>query len=130
MIAAKKQGAIVNIASILGYGVSKGVSAYAVAKAGVVQLTKALALELAFKGVRVNAIAPGFIVTEINDDYLEGPAGHDAQHSGRAARRDARSRRRAAAARLRCQPLHGWRDRSRSTAGRSWRLPAPSSALS
>ena len=43
MIAAKKQGAIVNIASILGYGVSKGVAAYSVAKAGVVQLTKALA---------------------------------------------------------------------------------------
>lgn len=72
MIAGKKQGAIVNIASILGYGVSKGVAAYAVAKAGVVQLTGALALELAFKGVRVNAIAPGFIVTEINADYLNG----------------------------------------------------------
>ena len=72
MIAGKQQGAIVNIASILGYGVSKGVAAYAVAKAGVVQLTKALALELAFKGVRVNAIAPGFIVTEINEDYLKG----------------------------------------------------------
>jgi len=72
MIAAKQPGAVVNIASILGYGVSKGVAAYAVAKAGVVQLTKALALELAFKGVRVNAIAPGFIVTEINEDYLKG----------------------------------------------------------
>ena len=72
MIAAKQQGAIVNIASILGYGVSKGVAAYAVAKAGVVHLTRALALELAFKGVRVNAIAPGFVVTEINEDYLKG----------------------------------------------------------
>src|SRR6476646_11319732 len=70
-IAAKKQGAIVNIASILGYGVSKGVAAYSVAKAGVVQLTKALAVELAFRGVRVNAIAPGFVVTEINDEYLK-----------------------------------------------------------
>jgi NAD(P)-dependent dehydrogenase (short-subunit alcohol dehydrogenase family) len=71
MIAAKKQGAIVNIASILGFAVSKGVAAYSVAKAGVVQLTKALAVELSFKGVRVNAIAPGYIVTEINDEYLK-----------------------------------------------------------
>ncbi len=71
MIAAKKQGAIVNIASILGFNVAKGVAAYSVAKAGVVQLTKALAIELAFRGVRVNAIAPGFIVTEINDEYLK-----------------------------------------------------------
>ena len=66
-----EQGAIVNIASVLGFGVSKGVAAYAVAKAGVVQLTKALALELAFKGVRVNAIAPGWFVTEINELFCK-----------------------------------------------------------
>jgi 3-oxoacyl-[acyl-carrier protein] reductase len=71
MIAAKKKGAIVNIASILGFNVAKGVAAYSVAKAGVVQLTKALAIELSYRGVRVNAIAPGFVVTEINDDYLK-----------------------------------------------------------
>ena len=75
MVAAKKEGAIVNIASVLGFGVSKGVAAYAVAKAAVVQTTKALALELAFKGVRVNAIAPGWFVTEINDTYLNSEAG-------------------------------------------------------
>ena len=73
MLAANKRGAIVNIASILGLGVSKGTVAYATAKAGVIQLTKALALELAFKGVRVNAIAPGWFVTDINRDYLSGP---------------------------------------------------------
>ena len=72
MLAANKRGAIVNVASILGFTVSKGTVAYATAKAGVVQLTKALAVELAFKGVRVNAIAPGFVVTELNRDYLTG----------------------------------------------------------
>jgi 3-oxoacyl-[acyl-carrier protein] reductase len=75
LLAAQKQGAIVNIASVLGLAVSKGAVAYAAAKAGVVQVTKALAVELAFKGVRVNAIAPGWFVTEMNDDYLSGEAG-------------------------------------------------------
>jgi len=75
ILAANKQGAIVNIASVLGLAVSKGAVAYAAAKAGVVQTTKALAVELAFKGVRVNAIAPGWFVTEMNDDYLTGEAG-------------------------------------------------------
>jgi len=75
MLAAKKQGSIVNIASVLSFGVSKGVAAYATAKAAVVQITRALSVELAFKGVRVNAIAPGWFVTEINDKYLESEAG-------------------------------------------------------
>jgi 3-oxoacyl-[acyl-carrier protein] reductase len=75
LLAVKKQGAIVNIASVLGLAVSKGAVAYAAAKAGVVQVTKALAVELAFKGVRVNAIAPGWFVTEMNDEYLSGEEG-------------------------------------------------------
>jgi 3-oxoacyl-[acyl-carrier protein] reductase len=75
MLAAGKPGAIVNIASVLGFGVAKGVVGYTTAKAGVVQLTKALGLEFAFKGIRVNAIAPGWFVTDINRDYLATEAG-------------------------------------------------------
>ena len=75
MLAAGKKGAIINIASVAGLGVSKGIAAYATAKAGVVQLTKALGLELAFKGVRVNAIAPGWFMTDINREFLSSEAG-------------------------------------------------------
>jgi 3-oxoacyl-[acyl-carrier protein] reductase len=75
MLAANQRGAIVNIASVLGFGVSKGTIAYATAKAGVIQMTKALGLELAFKGVRVNAIAPGWFVTDINREYLSSEQG-------------------------------------------------------
>jgi 3-oxoacyl-[acyl-carrier protein] reductase len=75
MLAAGKPGSIVNLASVLGFGVTKGTLAYAVSKAAVVQLTKSLAVELAFKNVRVNAIAPGWFVTEINRDYLESERG-------------------------------------------------------
>jgi len=60
---------------VLGFGVAKGVIAYTTAKAGVIQMTKALGLELAFKGVRVNAIAPGWFVTEMNRDFLASPEG-------------------------------------------------------
>ena len=52
-----------------------GVAPYAISKAGVVQMTKALGLELAFKGIRVNAIAPGWFVTDLNRDYLTSEAG-------------------------------------------------------
>ena len=65
----------VNIASVMGLAVAKGSVSYATGKAAVIQITKALAVEWAFKGVRVNAIAPGWFVTEINDDYLNSDAG-------------------------------------------------------
>ncbi|MCD2513235.1 SDR family NAD(P)-dependent oxidoreductase [Comamonas endophytica] len=75
MVAAGKGGAIVNVASILGARVGGGVAPYAISKAGVIQATKAMALELARHGIRVNALLPGYVATELNREFLESPAG-------------------------------------------------------
>ncbi|MCL4762397.1 MAG: SDR family oxidoreductase [Burkholderiales bacterium] len=75
MAAGARGGVIVNVASILAYRVAKQVAAYVAAKAGLVRLTEALALELAPRGIRVNAIAPGYVETELNRDFLRSPAG-------------------------------------------------------
>ncbi|MBY8974948.1 SDR family oxidoreductase [Rhodobacteraceae bacterium NNCM2] len=68
-------GTLINIASILGLRVSGGVLPYCVSKAGVVQMTRALALEWARLGIRVNALAPGYIETDINRDFFATEAG-------------------------------------------------------
>lgn len=70
LIEAGQPGSIINIASILGYRVSKTLSAYIAAKNGVVGLTQAMALEWARHGIRVNAIAPGYFRTEITEKYF------------------------------------------------------------
>lgn len=75
MVGAAKGGCIVNVASILGERVAGGVAPYAVSKAGVIQATKAMALELARHGIRVNALLPGYVTTDLNRDFLESEAG-------------------------------------------------------
>jgi NAD(P)-dependent dehydrogenase (short-subunit alcohol dehydrogenase family) len=75
MIKAEKPGSIINIASILGLRVSKALGSYIASKSGVVHMTKAMALEWAQFGIRVNAIAPGYFVTEMNQEQFEAGAG-------------------------------------------------------
>jgi len=75
MVNAGKPGSVINIASILGLDIMSGVGSYSVSKAAVVQMTKVMALELARHNIRVNAIAPGYFDTEINEGFLTSDAG-------------------------------------------------------
>ena len=75
MVAVGRGGTIVNVASILGHRVASHVSAYAASKAGLVQLTRALALEWARHGIRVNALCPGYIETDLNRAFFDTEAG-------------------------------------------------------
>jgi NAD(P)-dependent dehydrogenase (short-subunit alcohol dehydrogenase family) len=75
MVRAGTGGTIINIASILGQMVLRRLVAYTASKAAVIQLTKAMALELVRDDIRVNAIAPGYISTEMNSDFLTSEAG-------------------------------------------------------
>ncbi|CAM4020683.1 SDR family NAD(P)-dependent oxidoreductase [Bordetella tumulicola] len=68
-------GSIINVASILGLRQAGGIVSYTVSKAGVIQLSKTLALEWARYGVRVNALAPGYIETEFNSEFWQTDAG-------------------------------------------------------
>ena len=67
----QRSGAIVNIASIIGLIGNAGQCNYAASKAGVIALTKSTAKELASRGVRANAVAPGFIQTKMTDALSE-----------------------------------------------------------
>ena len=71
----KSGGVIVNIASILGMRVAGQVAAYVASKAGILHLTKAMALELARYRIRVNALCPGYIETDLNREFFASDAG-------------------------------------------------------
>ena len=75
MVGADQGGSIVNIASMLGSVVMRQVPSYCASKAGVIQLTRALALELARHRIRVNAIAPGYFTSEMTRDWLDSEPG-------------------------------------------------------
>ena len=72
---AGRGGSIVNVASILGERVAGGVAPYVISKSAVIQATKAMALELARHRIRVNALLPGYIVTDLNREFLQSEAG-------------------------------------------------------
>lgn len=75
LAAAKRGGCIVNIASILGIRTIPGVASYTAAKAGLLHLTRQMAVELARHDIRVNALAPGYVATDINADFFATEAG-------------------------------------------------------
>lgn len=75
MVAAEKSGSIINISSVLGVRVSKALASYIAAKSAVAHLTQAMALEWSRYNIRVNAIAPGYFVTEMNQAEFDQGAG-------------------------------------------------------
>jgi NAD(P)-dependent dehydrogenase (short-subunit alcohol dehydrogenase family) len=79
LTAANAGGSIINVTSILASRVAGGVSPYCASKAGLRHLTQSLALELARFRIRVNSLAPGYIATELNREFLASKAGEALQ---------------------------------------------------
>jgi len=75
MVANNSGGSIINIASILGERIIPGVAGYTAAKAGLIHLTRQMAVELARHNIRVNAIAPGYIASDINAEFFASESG-------------------------------------------------------
>jgi NAD(P)-dependent dehydrogenase (short-subunit alcohol dehydrogenase family) len=80
MIAANVSGSIVNIASVLALRTQKTTSAYMASKAGLLHLTRSLAVEWADRGIRVNALLPGYFKSELTGPFLASDAGQRLQH--------------------------------------------------
>jgi NAD(P)-dependent dehydrogenase (short-subunit alcohol dehydrogenase family) len=75
LIAQQKRGNIVNIASILGIMTQKGTAPYSAAKSGLIHLTRVLASEWVRHGIRVNALAPGYIMSDMAEGFFSTPRG-------------------------------------------------------
>ena len=75
MVEAGRPGTIINVLSVLAFGVAGGLGPYAASKAGLLQLTRTMAMELARHRVRVNAVAPGYVRTEMNRGFFASDAG-------------------------------------------------------
>jgi NAD(P)-dependent dehydrogenase (short-subunit alcohol dehydrogenase family) len=73
LMVAQRKGCIINISSQVGLNPGVGGGAYSVSKAGIIMLTRQLALELSSYGIRVNAIAPGVVMTDFNKDLWANP---------------------------------------------------------
>jgi NAD(P)-dependent dehydrogenase (short-subunit alcohol dehydrogenase family) len=75
LMEANRGGSIINVASILGLRTQKAVAAYMASKAGLIHLSRGLALEWASYNIRVNVLAPGYYRSEMADDFLDSPPG-------------------------------------------------------
>ena len=75
LVAAKAGGSIINVASVLGLGVQPGLASYCASKGAVIQLTRSMAIDLTKHNIRVNALAPGWFKTELNEEFFDSPTG-------------------------------------------------------
>lgn len=75
MVAAAKSGSIINISSVMAFGVQRGQASYCSSKGAVIQLTRAMAIDLMRHNIRVNSIAPGWFKTELSASVFDTPEG-------------------------------------------------------